>query len=92
MIFLGFAATSSIYAAFSADKGRPTGVAINQDAEIQLLGNISSLFHKEAMDRATLRSRLMSDQRLPDEFLAKPATAALSLVILTPPALPRPPA
>ena len=56
------------------------------------LAMFGPFFDQQPTHFPALWAGLVGDEGLADQFLDKPGTAALSFVILTPPAFPRPPA
>ena len=69
--FLGcmFGHFLDIHAPFGAgNKGRPPGVTIHQQTEIELLRNSGTFFNQQPTDLSAFRSRLVRDEGLADQL------------------------
>ena len=74
-----------------ADDGDPAGVAVDQQAEVELAGDVAAFLDIDALDLAALGSGLVRDELVPS-MRRPPPRPRLPSGELTPPALPRPPA
>ena len=74
------------------DERDAAGVAIEQQAQVQLALDLRAGLDVDLVDRQAVADRLLGLEALAEHGLAAAATSAVDLTTLTPPALPRPPA